>query len=180
MTTLICRICGVEFLAPAALAHRYSTCGPQCSKARRSIGRGLQVEVACAICGTPVRRFRSHLRGQTTCSDACRLKLLNARPRVPKPMSERQRRTEAKGYVRVSTPEGRLVMEHRWVMEQVLGRRLEPGERVHHVNGVRSDNRPENLRLYRSQAEHLRESHPDLPRVAPHRAHTASQERAGK
>ena len=52
------------------------------------------------------------------------------------------------GYRRINLPDGRRVLEHVHVMEQAIGRRLVPGENVHHRNGVKDDNRPENLELW--------------------------------
>ena len=53
----------------------------------------------------------------------------------------------ARGHPRASQSSPYL-FEHILVMEGLLGRYLLPGETVHHKDGVKADNRPENLELW--------------------------------
>jgi hypothetical protein len=53
------------------------------------------------------------------------------------------------------TKDGKFVYEHRWVMEQEIGRKLKRSEHVHHINGDQKDNRIDNLQLL-SSSEHAK------------------------
>ena len=73
--------------------------------------------------------------------------------------------TTTKGYVLVYMPDHPdsqkstgYIMQHRLVMEKMLGRRLKRREVVHHKNGVKSDNRQRNLELMTKKA------HDQLPK----------------
>lgn len=79
----------------------------------------------------------------------------SAMPEMPIQANNTKKRCVGRdGYVSFSdkshpcaTANGR-VLEHRAVMYELLGRDLLDGETVHHKNGNRGDNRPENLELW--------------------------------
>ena len=78
------------------------------------------------------------------------------------------------------------MLEHRFVMSEHLGRNLEDYENVHHLNGVKTDNRLENLELWSTSQpfgqrvidklswanELIAKYEPDIGKICPHENHS--------
>ena len=59
------------------------------------------------------------------------------------------------GYFVIRHPEtNKQILEHRYLMEKHIGRKLLPTEDVHHINENKKDNRISNLHLFKSRSDH--------------------------
>ena len=149
------------------------------------------VELTCQDCGTLFLRSIGQInwakkRGTTTtyCSKKCINKNRipwnkgkswpkTVRDKISQATSQGQRklhknvkwkggrRLREDGYIEIRV-NNRPKMEHRHLMEQHLGRVLKRNELVHHLNGDKTDNRPENLELMTS-SQHMKYHNPHGP-----------------
>jgi len=111
----------------------------------------------CIVCNKEfyVRAYRANKECTKYCSRSClaknHLSQFNAQHGFQKTHKPRHK-------YKTIVIDGKQVREHRWIMEQYLGRKLEPWEHVHHINDDSSDNRIENLEVL-SNSEHQKKEH---------------------
>lgn len=126
----------------------------------------------CEQCGSSFHVPPSKIARTKFCSSDCYHASTKGKPAHNKGDGPKKMLTD-RGYVLIHLPEHPrsnawgYVREHIVVMEQKLGRLIPLGSgTVHHINGVRHDNRPENLELISDHREHLRKHFPKGQRVA--------------
>lgn len=150
-TQQVCEQCGEEFWN----RHPQQFCSNAC-RVKFDTGKCRKQEPprVCPICETlfertPRRPWRKTC-GNTKCVRALRDQHPGylSGPDHPNWVGGTRYQTKA-GYVMVYVGQGLdSRLEHRVVMEEILGRPLEQYEEVHHRNAIRNDNRPENLELW--------------------------------
>lgn len=90
----------------------------------------------CPVCGVTISDKASHCVVHQTFPDRSLEKNIRWRG---------GRWKTRQGYTRISIGKGQSVREHRLVWEQAHNKKLPKGWLVHHLNGIRDDNRLENL-----------------------------------
>ena len=135
----------------------------------------MPIKLSCKICGNFYFRKPSEAKNSKCCSKPCLKQYLKGKHFVEPPHGKGEKagnwkggRRKQSGYIMIFSPNhpyknaNNCVKEHRLVMEKHLNRYILPAERVHHINGNRTDNRIKNLEIFNNHSEHMKSEHNNL------------------
>lgn len=134
-----CERCGTGFMSKHSHSGRRKYCSHACQYSAKT--EKMTVDRACSHCGNNFK-FLSY-KDTKYCSHDCANKGVGN--------AKRTGHLNKQGYrILGFTIDGKIrgILEHRLIMEKHLGRPLEPFENIHHKNGVKNDNRLENLEVW--------------------------------
>jgi len=165
-----CRECSKAFVMMQSNLKAYQKkfnrdplyCSMNCSNIGRKKDSDARNRFTCKHCGKleirsrNTEKFRIY-RQQKYCSQECKSRSQETAAYERFKAGNVGRHVKRNGYIWLAIPalanNGKKteMLEHRYVMEQHLGRKLYPEETVHHINGKRAENGLENLELFSSR-----------------------------
>lgn len=141
-------------------------CSQKCNgiyKSQNKRGITKNFKGICENCGKSFETYRSPSALKKRPPRFCSLKCLGeSQTGKNNPAYNGGRYFDSSGYVVLFMPDHpncgakKTVFEHRFVMECKLGRYLTDEECVHHIDGIKANNHPDNLMLFKNNSEHLK------------------------
>ena len=111
----------------------------------------------CIQCKKQFERHLSEVKKGSFkyCSRECAFIDMKGKLKRERPIEESKWYINRKGYLQ-TTRRRKRILQHRWIIEtQLLKRPLKAGEIIHHLNGIKTDNRKENLSVCENHTHHL-------------------------
>lgn len=144
-----CNYCGKEYMVFYSKITQHGCCSSECKKKHCRKMCDEKNEKVCANCGSVFYRTGKP-KYKSFCSQECSKEYMKG---IQSPFWKGG--TELNTGYRMLKVNGKYELEHRVLMERHIGRKLEPGEVVHHKDGNRKNNLLNNL-IIMEKREHDR------------------------
>ncbi len=163
-----CIVCGKQVRktrSPSNLLIPPKFCSQKCAgvhKSQNAPGITMNFNGICEYCGKEFETYRSPSNMKKKIPRFCSIICLGKSQKGENNPAYNGGKYICNGYYVIFKPEHpnrdvkNMILEHRFVMELKIGRYLNKGEVVHHIDKNTLNNHPDNLMLFKNQSEHTK------------------------